>query len=61
MDKLTVVLDNPVLRYAYLQACQYREIDEREKTIAGRKVGRYKFECTQKLIAGIVYDNHNPL
>lgn len=61
MDKLTIVLDNPVMRYAFLSACKFREIDERKRTIAGKRVGRYKFECTCKLIASIVYDNHNPL
>lgn len=60
IEKLQQVLNHPVMHSAYLSACKYRQINEKERTVGGKRVGHIRFACTQRLIAEIVFDDHNP-
>lgn len=61
LEKLQQVLNHPVMAHAYLSACKYRQINEKDRTVGGKRVGHIRFACTQRMIAEIVYDNHHPI
>ena len=58
METIKLVLSNPVTRYAFRSACKFRQIDFKEQTIAGKRVGKYHFNATLNMIARIVNEGH---